>query len=170
MKNDQFWEKCNNGQVLMAYASWQTDAITTNCEHPEKAMQLLDYLNSEEGARLIYSGVEGVHWEYDENGVPQLTDSFIQMTKTDPDYRTKTGATIVQALSPDSLNILAQCDQYMNVQGVKCIMAATPEEFEAAKQEAMDSLADKNYQQAVDELLQAYEEAKTSAESFDLGQ
>lgn len=27
MKNDQFWEKCNNGQVLMAYASWQTDAI-----------------------------------------------------------------------------------------------------------------------------------------------
>lgn len=27
MKNDQFWEKCNNGQVLMAYASWQTDSI-----------------------------------------------------------------------------------------------------------------------------------------------
>ncbi|WP_462414995.1 type 2 periplasmic-binding domain-containing protein, partial [Eisenbergiella tayi] len=25
MKNDQFWDKCNNGQVLMAYASWQTD-------------------------------------------------------------------------------------------------------------------------------------------------
>ena len=48
----------------------------------------------EEGARLIYSGVEGVHWEYDENGVPQPTDSFIEMTKTDPDYRTKTGATM----------------------------------------------------------------------------
>ena len=27
MKNDQFWEKCNNRQVRMAYASWQTDAI-----------------------------------------------------------------------------------------------------------------------------------------------
>ena len=25
MKNDQFWEKCQNGQVLMAHASWQTD-------------------------------------------------------------------------------------------------------------------------------------------------
>ena len=294
MKNDQFWEKCNNGQVLMAYASWQTDsindtlvanghadwgfekvpfdgykyisgivtpnaplgkgadyanAITTNCKYPEKAIQLLDYLNSEEGARLVYSGIEGTHWEYDENGEPVPTDELIEMTKTDADYRTKTGLTmynkmcgfselqilsdggtadllksnsqktenltdvdkayceyftqqlgkeitfpgealyeywqkgevntineyilyptLVQAPSAETLNILAQCDQYMNVQGVKCIMAATQEEFDAARAEAMESLSDKNYDKAAEEIQKLYDEARSSAQNFELHQ
>lgn len=294
MKNDQYWEKCSNGQVLMTYASWQSDpindtfianghedwgfeklpydgyeyisgivtpnaplgsgidyanAITTNCEHPEKAIQLLDFLNSEEGARLIYSGVEGTHWEYDENGNPQPTEEFVQMSKTDSNYTTTTGVTIynklcgfselqilsdggtanllksneqkvenltdvdksyceyytqqlgteisfpgealyemwqngdvnsinkyilyttlVQSPSADTLNILSQCDQYMNVQGVKCIMAATQEEFDAAKKEAMESLKDKNYDQAAAEIQELYDEARVSAENFDLGE
>ena len=143
MKNDQFWEKCRNGQTLVAYASWQTqyinesmvgdghtdwgfekipfsgyeyisgivtpnaplgtgidyaNAITTNCKYPGKAMQLLDFLNSEEGARLLYSGVEGTHWEIGSDGTPVPTQSLLDMTKNDPDYRSKTGLTLYNKL------------------------------------------------------------------------
>ena len=135
MKADNFWEKAQRGQVLMAYASWQTNwinkhfvsdghpergfakiphdgnpyvegivspdyplgsaqdyanAITVNCEHPERALQLLDLFNSDEGARLIYSGIKGKHWDV-VGGEPQPTDEFIHNSINDPDHRTKTG-------------------------------------------------------------------------------
>lgn len=51
--------------------------ITSSCENPEAAMKFIDYLFSPEGARLAYSGIEGVHWEYDENGVPVPTQETI---------------------------------------------------------------------------------------------
>ena len=291
MKNDQFWEKCNNGQVLMAYASWQTDsmnktmaanghpewgfekipysgypyisgiisgdaplgngadyatAITTNCKYPEKAMQLIDFCNSEEGARLIYSGVEGVHWQ-EEDGQAVPTDSYLEMIKTDANYTTKTGitlynklcglketqvlsdntpanvlksneqkaanvlevdkaycdyygelrgeeylypgmvlndmrekgevetftdydmfTTLVQSPSDETLNIIAQCDQYMNVQGVKCVMAKDDAEFEALREEAMQELEAKGFSQAREEIIANYEAAKEEAASFNL--
>lgn len=289
MKNDQFWEKCQNGQVLMAYASWQTDsinkafvsnghadwgyqklpsdgypyisgvtstdapigsgieyatAITTNCENPEKAMQFIDFCNSEEGARLIYSGVEGEHWELkDGQAVP--TEEMKDLIKNDSGYTSTTGVTLynklcglrdIQILSDNSpanvlksneekasnildidkdyceyyeeklggeylypgmvlndlaekgeiqnqsdyllftnlagapsqetINILGQCDQYMNVQGVKAVMAATDEEFEAARSEAMEQLKAMNFDQAREEIVGLYEQAKKDAESF----
>jgi len=142
MKNDQFWEKSQNGQVLMAYASWQTywinqhfvseghgdwsyqklpydgyeyisgiitsdaplgsgsdyaTAITKNCKYPERAMQLIDFLNSEEGARLLYSGIEGVHWTQ-EGGVPLPTEEFIDLSKTDSDYLNNVGVNLYNKL------------------------------------------------------------------------
>ena len=36
---------------------------------------MIDYLFSEEGARLLNSGVEGVHWE-EVDGVPQMTKEY----------------------------------------------------------------------------------------------
>lgn len=289
MKNDQFWEKCQNGQTLMAYASWQSEninkaflsnghedwsfqkvpndgyeyiygivttnaplglgveyanAITTNCEHPEKAMELLDFFNSEEGARLLYSGVEGVHWT-NENGVVQPTEEFITKSKSDPDYLTSVGTnlynkhcgfmdiqvlsdgypadlmksdeqkaatisdadksycdyygeqegeeyaypgqvlydlwqkgkvntitdyylypTLVNSPSDESLNIIAQCEQYMNVQGVKAIMAASDDEFESCKEETLSGLESRNYSQATDEIEGLYAEAEKAAEGF----
>lgn len=142
MKNDQFWDKCNNGQVLMAYASWQTEninkalvasdhpewgyeklpydgypyisgivsgdaplgngadyatAITKNCKYPEKAMQLIDFCNSEEGARLLWSGVEGVHWE-NVDGQAQPTEEYRKLSKADSSYNTTTGITLYNKL------------------------------------------------------------------------
>lgn len=52
-------------------------AITSTTEHAEDAMKFLDYLYSEEGARLCYSGIEGVHWEYDADGVPAYTQETL---------------------------------------------------------------------------------------------
>lgn len=289
MKNDQFWEKCSNGQVLMTYASWQSEnmnntfltsghadwsyqklpydgyeyvygimttdaplglgveyatAITTNCENPEKAMQLIDFFNSEEGARLCYSGIEGVHWTY-VDGVATPTEEFITNSKTDANYLDNVGAnlynklcglldlqvlsdgspadlmkandqkaanasdadksyceyysellgeefgypgqvlyslwedgeiktnteyylypTLAQSPSDESLNIIAQCEQYMNVQGVQAIMAATEEEFNAVKEETLAGLESRNYSQATEEIAGLYAEAEQQADAF----
>ena len=47
--------------------------ITTNCEEPEIAIQVCDYLFSKEGILLCNFGVEGVTFEY-VDGKPQFTD------------------------------------------------------------------------------------------------
>lgn len=291
MKNDQFWEKCQNGQVLMAYASWQTDyinmhleanvnadwgyeklpsdgykyvygittadapigsgsdyatAITTNCEHPEKAMQLIDFLNSEEGARLLYSGVEGVHWT-NEDGVVQPTEEYLANCKADNNYANTVGVNIynklcgfkniavlsdgypadlaksaeqistdIRAIDEDycayyseqdgadysypgevlygklqngeietytngvlltsfaptpteeTSQIVAQCDQYVNVQAVEAIMSASDEEFEEIKAETLEGLTNKGYDDIVDELNDIYAQARATAEKFNI--
>lgn len=282
MKNDQFWDKCNNGLVLMAYASWQTDyinqhlaanghadwgyeklpsdgmgyvygitsadapigsgmeyatAITKNCENPEKAMELLNFLNSEEGARLLYSGIEGVHWT-NEDGVVKPTEEYLANAKADSNYKNTVGVNIynklcgfkdIQVLSDgypadlsksneqkaencldidkdyctyyaeqeggeyafpgqvlhdmeqkgeiktikdylmiptlapaadeETQRIISQCDQYMSVQGVKAIMSASEEEFEKCKEETLKGLADKGYNDTMEELEAIYAQA-----------
>lgn len=43
-------------------------AITDKCEHPEILLSWIDYLYTEEGARLAYMGVEGEAYEFLEDG------------------------------------------------------------------------------------------------------
>ena len=49
-------------------------AITTNCEDPYLAMNFIDYLCTEEGVLLTNYGVEGVGYEFSEDGTPTFTD------------------------------------------------------------------------------------------------
>lgn len=53
-------------------------AISKSSKHPEKAMQFLNYLYSYEGARTMFSGIEGVHWNM-VNGKPQVKDSTFNL-------------------------------------------------------------------------------------------
>ena len=53
-------------------------SITSTTQHPEEAMKFLDFLYSEEGARLFYSGIEGVHWEYGTDGAPAYTQEVME--------------------------------------------------------------------------------------------
>ncbi|WP_020618078.1 extracellular solute-binding protein [Paenibacillus daejeonensis] len=48
-------------------------AISKSSKNPEKAMEFLNYLYSYEGARSMYSGIEGEHWEM-VDGKPVLKD------------------------------------------------------------------------------------------------
>lgn len=49
-------------------------SISAECEDPQLALQWLDFWYSEEGILLSNYGVEGVSYELDENGEPQLTE------------------------------------------------------------------------------------------------
>lgn len=48
--------------------------ITPNCKNKEAAVEFLNYCYTEEGSLLMQFGIEGVSYEYDENGVIQLTE------------------------------------------------------------------------------------------------
>lgn len=65
-------------------------AVTQNCKYPEKAMEVLDYLFSEDGARLFYNGIEGEDWET-VDGVPALKQETIEASKSGSDEWKKTG-------------------------------------------------------------------------------
>lgn len=61
--------------------------ITSNCKYPERAMQLLNWLDSQEGGRAMYSGEEGVTWEYNEEGVPVYNEASMEAMKNgDTEY------------------------------------------------------------------------------------
>jgi putative aldouronate transport system substrate-binding protein len=64
--------------------------ISKNCKYPERAMQLLNYLSTPEGSRLLYCGVQGVNWD-NENGKPEMKDETIKDQINDKDFATKTG-------------------------------------------------------------------------------
>lgn len=52
-------------------------SIAADCEYPEIAMQLIDYLYTEEGALFANYGIEGESFYYDENGDIQLTEKVL---------------------------------------------------------------------------------------------
>ena len=66
-------------------------AITKSCEDPVRAIKFLDYLCSDEGAVLYRWGVEGEHYQVDENGMRYRTEEEIAKSKSDPDYSKNTG-------------------------------------------------------------------------------
>lgn len=75
----------NTGQGGYFAAGWSDKLmfVSAHSKNIERAVMFLDYINSEEFARLQYSGIEGEHWETGEDGKPVLTDKVIQM-KEDP--------------------------------------------------------------------------------------
>ena len=52
-------------------------AISTQCEEWEIAMKWLDWFYTEEGAIFNMCGLEGITWEYDENGEVWWTDMYL---------------------------------------------------------------------------------------------
>lgn len=84
-KGDKGFELISTGMNYMYNAyegdkpyGWGQDyplALTNNCEDPVKTIEMIDYLFSDEGARLLNSGVEGVHWKV-VDGVPQMTQEY----------------------------------------------------------------------------------------------
>ncbi|BBH20516.1 ABC transporter substrate-binding protein [Paenibacillus baekrokdamisoli] len=61
--------------------------ISKNSKHPERAMDLINYILTSEGSRLINDGFEGEQWELD-NGKPKVIDAD---KRNDAVYAEKTG-------------------------------------------------------------------------------
>ncbi|HZG78854.1 MAG TPA: extracellular solute-binding protein [Paenibacillus sp.] len=73
---------------------FDTIAITKNAKHPERLLELVDFMNSEEGQVLLQSGIEGVHYTI-QDGKRVATDAFIQGRNADPDYNIKQGIGVI---------------------------------------------------------------------------
>lgn len=58
-------------------------SIGANCVYPEKAMQIINWLSTPEGAMTIWYGIKGLMWDYDENGNTYFTELGKKCT-TDP--------------------------------------------------------------------------------------
>lgn len=63
----------SNGQLT----GQGTFSITTSCEDVELAIKVLDWRYSEAGSFLFNYGVEGIAFEYDENGEPEFLDVVV---------------------------------------------------------------------------------------------
>ena len=64
--------------------------ISKKSQHPDRAMQLLDWLGSYEGSFVVYNGPEGNLWNL-VNGVPTPTQEYLKAT-VDKDFEKTTGA------------------------------------------------------------------------------
>ncbi|WP_304532864.1 hypothetical protein [Faecalibaculum rodentium] len=72
-------------------------SIGAKSVYPEKAMQLLNWLFTPEGAMTIQYGIQGLMWDYDSNGSMYFTDLGLKC-KNDP----STDLTGVKWTSPDT--------------------------------------------------------------------
>lgn len=62
---------------------WTVTLVSKNCERPDKAIELITYLISEEGQLMTWLGVEGKTWEYDSEGVPRMKEDVQKLLDTD---------------------------------------------------------------------------------------
>lgn len=116
----------SGGETISGWAD-RGFAITKNAKNPERAMDLINFLVSEEGSRLLASGIEGVHWDQ-VDGKPQMKPEIVALAGAGGDEWKKTGiagggggAANQQGLSNDTLLSDGSLVNLMN----------TPEQFAA---------------------------------------
>ena len=63
---------------------WDAIGITDNCQNPEAAIKVANFLASEEGQYLMLWGIEGANWSY-QNGVRTPSQSFLREWKRNPE-------------------------------------------------------------------------------------
>ncbi len=64
--------------------------ITKDCKNPEAVIKYLNYLNSDEGRKLAYFGIEGEDW-VDVDGKIRYTEETLEKMKEDPRYLVNRG-------------------------------------------------------------------------------
>lgn len=71
-------------------SGWLTTYITKQCKDPAKAIQLFTYLlDPEEGQLLTRFGVEGVTYQYNEDGKIEFLPEVVELKEKDPDAYSK---------------------------------------------------------------------------------
>lgn len=77
----ELWEAPMVGDPKGAYDAsigWMGTFISKNCSDPETAIRYMQFIHSEEGARLTQWGREGQEYTLDENGAPVFSDEWNQ--------------------------------------------------------------------------------------------
>ena len=76
---------------IIGNAPTNTIFIASNSSNIAKAVEYLDFMHSPEYIRTLYSGIQGVHWDYDENGKPYFFDETITLRNENGEDWQKTG-------------------------------------------------------------------------------
>ena len=63
---------------------WMINVLPNTCRNPERALDLLEYLHSDEGRMLLSVGIEGIHYEREEGSVFYGINSAEQDKDWDP--------------------------------------------------------------------------------------
>lgn len=63
-------------------SGWTVTMISKDCKHPDRAIQFMDYLISEEGQKLVYLGVEGITYDM-VDGKPVIKPDVLKLLNTD---------------------------------------------------------------------------------------
>ena len=70
----------------LGYQAANALVISANCEYPESAMELIEFMTSDEGARLVRTGVPGEDWDV-VDGEPELIGKRLEnFTSNDKEY------------------------------------------------------------------------------------
>lgn len=74
--------------------------ISANCQNPERAMDFLNFMDSNYGARLAVNGVKGIDWDYDSDGNPLPIGDYLQdLLAGSTTYTAGAGMSIIQFMS-----------------------------------------------------------------------
>lgn len=119
----------NGGQ----YYSGSQAAVTTACEDPVLATQVLDYFYSEEGNDLLCWGIEGESYTVNEDGTKQYTDNIMN----NPDGKTPQEAILEYAIPLYNFSDVILNDSYVQ-------MATTLPEQAAARDTWLDADLSRN--------------------------
>lgn len=76
------------------YSGW---AIPSTTENPEDIVKFADWLAGPEGKRLYFYGLEGQHYDLDENGHPVVKEDILKLAEEKPDEAKKLGFRGVRA-------------------------------------------------------------------------
>ena len=63
-------------------SGWTVTLISKKCKDPERAMEFLDYLISEEGQKMVYLGIEGITYDM-VDGKPVIREDVKKLLNTD---------------------------------------------------------------------------------------
>lgn len=85
--------------------------ISKNTQYPERIMQFVDYLVSEEGQILNYWGIEGVHYDII-GGKRVFKEEEMSQRYSDPDYSLKTGIGLLSAFPSYGEGVKDSSGQY----------------------------------------------------------
>ena len=117
---DGYWGG-SKAMVGNADRSW---AISANCKTPDRAMDLLNYMFSEEGALTMYNGVKGDLWN-ENNSKYELTQKFTDAMNNDPNYVLTTGANKYNTWPGLAPTYQLSSKQTINLLKDKAILAST---------------------------------------------
>jgi putative aldouronate transport system substrate-binding protein len=153
-------------QALAGFKCPYTDrwaqGITVKCKTPERAMDLLNFLNSDDGMRLLVNGVEGVNWNVGSDGLPHLTTETLNLmlngNSEDLDTAGLGGYTHLYGKSYDALDHKYNCPMrfQFNEDPMKLMETATPYEKDFTQHYGVQ-YPDQLWEQTVPSLAKVYD-------------